>query len=385
MKLLIDGVFFQLAQSGIARVWRSILPILVAKPGLDVFVLDRGGMPPIEGAMRIPFPTYKDFYNADDSALIQRVCDAWGIDAFTSTYYTTPLTTPMFLIVYDLIPEVYGFDLTHRHWQEKSLAIAYARRHICISQCTRDDLLRHYPGFDRTMVAHLGCDRTVFRQVDGEDVTAFRRSVGFDRRPYVVTVGSREQHLGYKNGRLLFDAITELGFDDFDILCIGGEPGIGAEVLAAIPPKVKVERLSLSDTELAAAYSGAAGLIYPSLYEGFGLPVLEAMSCGCPVVTTSRGSLSEVAGDACLAIDGSSRMELVAALKLLGTASKRQDLRRAGLERSMAFDWSVIASATIEATTEMAQLKNNADYRRFASKWCSLRQMQSAVDVDLWR
>lgn len=335
--------------------------------------------------MRIPFPTYKDFYNADDSALIQRVCDAWGIDVFTSTYYTTPLTTPMFLVVYDMIPEVYGFDLTHRHWQEKSLAISYARRHICISQCTSDDLRRHYPGFDRTMVAHPGCDRTVFRPVNGVDVMAFRQLVGFDRRPYVVTVGSREQHLGYKNGRLLFDAIIELGFDDFDILCIGGESSISAELLAAMSSKVKVERLSLSDTELAAAYSGAVGLVYPSLYEGFGLPVLEAMSCGCPVVTTSRGSLSEVAGDACLAIDGSSRIELVAALKLLGTESKRQDLRRAGLERSMGFDWSVMASAIIQATTEMAQLKNDADYCRFALKWCSLRQMQSAVDVDLWR
>ena len=298
MRLLIDGVFFQLAESGIGRVWRSILPILAAKPDLEVFVLDRGGVPAIEGAMRIPFPTYKDFYTADDSMLIQRVCDAWGIDAFTSTYYTTPLTTPMFLVVYDMIPEVYGFDLTHRHWQEKSLAVSYARRHICISQCTSDDLRRHHPGFDRTTVAHLGCDRTVFRPVEEKDVMAFRRSVGFDRRPYIVTVGSREQHLGYKNGSLLFDAISEFGFYDFDILCIGGEPTISAEVLAAIPSKVKAERLSLSDSELAAAYSGAAGLIYPSLYEGFRLPVLEAMAAGTPVVASNgAGRRSEAARD----------------------------------------------------------------------------------------
>jgi glycosyltransferase involved in cell wall biosynthesis len=264
MKVLVDGVFFQLADSGIARIWRSILPKLV-ESDLEVFVLDRGGMPTIEGIVRIPFPTYKDLYTADDSALIQRVCDAYDIDVFTSTYYTTPLNTPMFLVVYDMIPEVYGFDLTHRHWQEKSTAISYARRHICISQCTRDDLLRHYPTLDRTTVAHLGCDRAVFRPVDDDDVTAFRRSIGFDRRPYVVTVGSREQHLGYKNGRLLFNTVADLGFDEFDILCIGGEPDISPEILAALPSKVKVERISLSDTELAAAYSGAAGLIYPSL------------------------------------------------------------------------------------------------------------------------
>lgn len=382
-RLLVDGVFFQLTQSGIGRVWTSIMPALVEDPAVDLIVLDRGGLPDISGLRRIPFPTYTmEHYNADDSALIQQVCDYYNVDVFTSTYYTTPLTTPMFLLIYDMIPELLGFDLGQRGWKEKAIAISYARRHISISQSTHEDLLRFYPDLCHATFVHLAHDREIFKPRDGKEVSDFRRSLGFDRRPYVVTVGEREQAGGYKNGRLLFEAIAASRRDDVDILCIGGEPTLGKNLTENLPARVRVKRIAATDEELALAYSGAMALIYPSLYEGFGLPVLEAMACGCPVVTTENGSLKEVAGDAALFIDGKSPLELSTALSVLRSPAERSRLRESGLKQAQKFDWSAMTSAVQGAVSALAKTALDPDYKRFAETWRTLRRMQSEVDVD---
>lgn len=383
MKLLIDGVFFQLASSGIARVWQSILPIMIADTRIEVLILDRGGIPDIPGLKRIPFPAYKDHYTADDSILIQKVCDFYKVDVFTSTYYTTPLTTPMFLMVYDMIPELFDFDLSHRHWQEKAVALSYARSTISISESTRKDLIRLYPHTTaEASVALLGYDSAVFRPVGEAAVTAFRKSIGFTR-PYIVLVGSREQHLGYKNTRLFFEAVAATKRSDFDILCVGGEPEINLAGVA-LPPGVEIKRIVATNEELAAAYSGALALVYPSLYEGFGLPVLEAMACGCPVITTNRGSLSEVAGDACMTVEGSSVPEMVVALGSVQIEANRQVLKQKGLDRASTFSWNDMVQAAYQATEALAAIGQTPEYAAFAERWCELRTMQAEVDVARW-
>ncbi len=384
MKLLIDGVFFQLANSGIARIWQSILPVLIADTRMEVLILDRGGIPDIPGLKRIPFPAYKDQYTADDSILVQKICDFYKIDIFTSTYYTTPLTTPMFLLVYDMIPELLGFDLSHRHWQEKALAISYARSTISISESTRNDLVGLYPHTAAdASVALLGYDTAVFYPRNESEIDALRASVGFER-PYVVLVGSREQHQGYKNTRLFFEAVAATGRSDFDILCIGGEPEINPESLALLPTGIRIERVVTNNDELAAAYSGATALVYPSLYEGFGLPVLEAMACGCPVITTNHGSLGEVAGDACLTVDSASVPEMVIALGSVQLEPNRASLKQKGLDRAAKFSWDDMVQAVYQAAENLSKIGQTPDYAAFAKRWSELRIMQAEVDVDRW-
>src|SRR5690242_7858171 len=101
MKVLVDGVFFQLANSGIARIWATILPKLAQTPGIEIVMLDRGGSPEIPKITKLDFPSYRGANSAADSFLIEKVAQHFEADVFVSTYYTSPISTPSVLMVYD--------------------------------------------------------------------------------------------------------------------------------------------------------------------------------------------------------------------------------------------------------------------------------------------
>ncbi len=222
----------------------------------------------------------------------------------------------------------------------------------------------------------------MFRQVDPREIAAFRSRINFVR-PYFLLVGSREQHKGYKNTRLFFDALAMLGRNDFDILCIGGEEEISTEVHDLIPDGVRMVRCVADDSELALAYSGATALVYPSLYEGFGLPVVEAMACGCPVITTTNGSLKEIVDDACaMLVDADSLPKLILALQEVRNESKRRKLVEAGLQRAEKFGWDGIVHELESALLAVSADHKAGAFDEFFGKWRILREIQSSVDIE---
>src|SRR5205807_1543464 len=104
----------------------------------------------------------------------------------------------------------------------------------------------------------------------------------------------------------------------------------------------------VEDNRLSALYRAADGFVYPSLYEGFGLPPLEAMACGCPVLCSNRGSLAEVAGNAALMVDPENVADLKTQLTRLATdSSLRKQLRAEGLQQAKRFHWQGTAAATL--------------------------------------
>ena len=383
MKLLVDGVFFQINNTGIARVWRSLLPYVAATPGFELLMLDRGNAPDIEGIRRIPFPSRKlAEQSADDSLLIQRVCDCLGVDVFTSTYYTTPIDTPMLLMVYDMIPELFEFDLSQKAWMDKELAISFARRHLCISHNTRADLLSLYPEIppEQVSAAWCGVDEAVFKAQDPAAVQRFRDRFGL-RRPYFLFVGSRVQHNGYKNSKLFFDALKGIPSADFDVFCVGGEEHIEEDVLRQLPRGVRCQRANLTDAELALAYGGARALVYPSLYEGFGMPVIEAMACGCPVITTQHGSLREAAGQAACLISGYSVDEMRAAMHRMADEQYCSELRQLGLAHVQSFRWRTMAELFCSELHGLHAEARRGDYRQFFSEWRKLREIHASIET----
>ena len=384
MKVLVDGIVFQVARSGIARVWTSVLQLLVKYPRVQITMLDRGGCPHIPGVCRIAFPSYTGANTPADSLMIERIATDVGADVFASSYYTSPLTIPTVLLIHDMIPELFGFDLSERGWQEKEIAISFARHYVCVSANTKADLLKFYPEIsdDRVIVAHCGVDRSVFNPAASQGLEELCRKHDL-HRPYYLLVGSRGQDKGYKNASILFKALRVLRDFPFDIVCFGGKAEIQKEYLAGLPANVTVRRLEFDDKELACAYSGAQALVFPSLYEGFGLPVVEAMACGCPVITTRHGSLGEVSANAAEFVSGHNTEEMVNALKQVREPARRAELIELGFARSATFSWDTLAER-LEISLRIAAAERFVPQaKKFFEDWKRLRVIQAAVDTSL--
>lgn len=185
-------------------------------------------------------------------------------------------------------------------------------------------------------------------------VSGMPQALGFANRPYILFVSTLEPR---KNVVRLIQAFDQLKTDrriDHQLVLVGQkgwqfEPIF--EAIAASPWRHHIRHLDyLSDAEVAYCYQNADVFAYPSLYEGFGLPVLEAMTLGCPVVTANTSSLPEVAGDAALLVDPTSVEDLAEALgRVIGDRALRQAMIAQGHQQAAQFSWTRTAKLTLAA------------------------------------
>lgn len=360
MKILIDGVFFQHANTGIARVWKSLLEAWV-KDGFSEYllVLDRAGTAPmIPGVHYRQIPLYNYGNIEHDREFLQQICDEELADLFVSTYYTAPLSTPSVLLVHDMIPEAMGADLTYADWREKHHCIAAASAYITVSQNTAKDLLKFFPHIppELVTVAYNGI-RPEFSPASVTQIAQFKATYGITK-PYFLISGLNTT---YKNNQLFFQAFAQLSTrTGFEVICTGSQSLFKPEWRTYTSGST-VQILQLTDAELIAAYSGAIALVYPSKYEGFGLPILEAMACGCPVITCPNASIPEVAGDAALYVQDDDITGMANALCDVQKLGVRQELIARGLPRSQSFSWVTMAetvrSVFVETTLQSFNLR----------------------------
>lgn len=377
-QIVVDGVFFQFGNSGIAQVWRSLLQEWsTTEFGKHIIVLDRDGTAPrIDGLRYRPIPAYDYKHTATDSQMLQDICDEKGADLFISSYYTTPLSTPSVFMAYDMIPEVIGSDLSRPGWKEKHYGIMHASSYITISESTARDLLKFFPGIspEHVTVAHCGI-KPVFQPAAPEELHYFKQKYGITK-PYFLTVGDRTGVNGYKNGIFFFRALSELvDKSDVSVLCVGGRPELEPE-LADLANDISVIMARLNDDELKSAYSGAIALVYPSLYEGFGLPVGEAMACGCPVITGRHSSIPEVGGDAALYVDTSNLYELIDALYKVQNSEVRQQLIEKGFTQSKNFSWKCMADIVSDVLLNTATRLKQETSSPHSLIWKEFRDLQ---------
>jgi glycosyltransferase involved in cell wall biosynthesis len=286
-------------------------------------------------------------------------------DVFLSTNsYLTPwfLRVPSAIVVYDLIAFVPGARAQRRAQRIERATLRPAIRRaagiVCISEATRRDLIARFPrAASKSTVVALAADRRFGEARSAQELASLRSRHQLPES-FVLSVGTLEPR---KNLERLIAAHTSLppALRSRHPLVIVGPRGWEIErLLARLASETPEVRLLgfVGDEELAALYSLATVFCYPSLYEGFGLPVLEAMQSGAPTITSSVSSLPEVGGDAVRYVDAHSVDDIAGGLReLLESPQRREELSQRGRERAAGYSWERAAGETLSVLERISR------------------------------
>lgn len=338
--IYLDNVIFDAQKSGgISVVWYELVSRLMKENGLKIKFKDNHTQSnifrsrlkidedeyAIERDRLYPLSIFYPVYVKEDVPFI-----------FHSSYYrycsnnnAVNITT-----VHDFTYEYYMKGLSRwKHCWQKYKAIRHSDYIICISESTKKDLMRFLPDIDEKKI------RVVYNGVSEDyyvtDGDYHKLNLPFAPKSYVVFVGSR---VSYKNFELSVRGVSESHYN----LLIVGSPLSDSEqrVVNHYLPKSRFHCSGfMSNESLNIVYNNAAALVYPSSYEGFGIPVLEAQRAGCPVIAYNGSSIPEVIGNTPLLMNELSEEGLLEKMELLSDNHLIEDVITKGLENSKRFSW----------------------------------------------
>ncbi|WP_426592756.1 glycosyltransferase family 4 protein [Cellulomonas sp. McL0617] len=367
MRLLVDATAIPADRGGVGRYVDELLPAL-ARQGVDLVVVCQARdaatvVRLVPSAEVVAAPARIERRAARlvwEQTHLMRLARSSRADVLLSPHYTVPRGRGVPVVV--TLHDATFFSLPHLHsglkWRFFRRAIRRAVRRaaavVVPSQATGAEVRRYVGGDPRRFhVAYHGVDTSVFHPSAPADVARVRAGLGLGDTPYVAFLGTLEPR---KNVPALVrgwvGSVRQLGARAPALVLAGGR-GWDEDVdpaVAAVPDGLRVFRPGYLPLEDLAPYlSGAAVVAYPSLGEGFGLPVLEAMACGAAVLTTRELSLPEVGGDA-VAYCGTDEAGIAAALTdLLADPSRRARLGEAAVARAAGFTWDAAARVHVEA------------------------------------
>ena len=281
-----------------------------------------------------------------------------GLDLLHSMGFAMPRLAPCPVVVtlYDLsfVHTPDAFPAMQRRYLHAATATScrHAQRLIAISESGRQDVHRVYGvPLERIDVVVPGVGEA-YRPLPPDEVAAFRRCHDLPER-FLLHVGTLQPR---KNVPLLLDALARLGRDDAPLVLVGGKGWFYDTIFARVTALGLGQRVRFAgyvdDDALPLWYNAAAALVFPSLYEGFGLPIVEALACATPVVAARTSSLPEAGGDAALYFDPTDADDLAARLAdVLDRPELAARLRAAGPEQARRFSWARAGQETAAVYT----------------------------------
>jgi glycosyltransferase involved in cell wall biosynthesis len=343
--------------AGRGRVVRELLPALDALDTPHRFELfcrrpwEEADLGPRFRWVKVPLPD--PLWHAATAVRASRSCDVF----FSTNSYLTAwgLWIPSAVLVHDLIAFLPGARAQSRaariEHATAGLAVRRAARLVCYSHSTERDLLRFFPrAAGKTAVVPLAANRRFHDPPGASELTPVTRRYGVEPGGYVLASGTLEPR---KNLVRLIRAHARLPDElrSANPLLIVGPRGWEETELMRVAARAPEVRLAgfVPDGDLADLYAGCSVFCYPSLYEGFGLPVLEAMAAGAPVVTSRVSSLPEVGGDAVVYVSPEDEGSIEAALEsLLRSPDERAELSARGRARAADYSWERTARQVCE-------------------------------------
>jgi glycosyltransferase involved in cell wall biosynthesis len=358
VKILYDGgIYAHQTTGGINRYFANIIDRLPPDDRPTLVVPHRTNKLHYPTHSNLQLREFRDFRPSRISSYVRTHYFRWiehrqPFDIFHPTYYD--LTTqedfsqvrhPLVITVYDMIHELFAktIDPDGHTIQAKQAAIQAADAILCISESTKSDLIRYFPSVEsKTIVTYLASEFSIDWSYGTEAVPT---------QPYFVYVGSRNKE--YKNFATLLIAFSKaISINPNILLCVVGVSFNDEEQrqIAELQITEQVKNYGYaSDTHLAKLYRCSIAFVYPSLYEGFGIPPLEAMACGTVVVAANSSSIPEVVGDAGILFEPKAANDLAdILLDLLDSPSKRDRLIAQGYEQNKQFSWDKTASQTVD-------------------------------------
>jgi glycosyltransferase involved in cell wall biosynthesis len=339
-------------QSGVGSYIAGLLPALVrAGCELVVYADPRNPVSGLEKLSLQTIPVSSGKYSPFATREFRSREELDKLDVFHCPFYPAPLMRcPVVVTIHDLIPFLFPIYFWPKQKMVQAgyrLATKRAAHLIADSHCTASDLQKilGVPP-DRISTVHLAADRNIFHPNGAENEEMLLRERYRIRKPFVLVASARNwrtKNLG--SALLALQIVRKKAGITFQTVMYGSTPSEKFKIDASL----KAHRVGYVDSEdLATLFRHAHAFVMPSLYEGFGLPLVEAMSCGCPVITSDRGSLPEIAGDGAQCLDPFAIKGMGSALcALLRSPEELQQKRSDALRRAADFSWDKAAQETI--------------------------------------
>lgn len=366
MEVIVDGIIYQLqSQGGISRLYSEILPRMCEiDDSLNIKLMTSGRVEQL-----LPFHPHIKHYHIPQverylrpgriwnpiipavRRLVHKLCIGNGEgQIWHSTYYTMPehwngLHVVTFHdMIYERFPNWFNGQSSDQFREQKKHCFHEADAVICVSETTRQDL-QHFYGFESKSIYVIPHGyNNVFRQME-QSMGELEMQSG---KPFLLYIGTRTH---YKNFDIIIQAYSIWSRKkDIDLILVGRP--------LSTDEKCKLVELGIQDSlhlltnvddeELCRFYNKAVAFVYPSLYEGFGISLLEAMACGCPIIASRIPSTIEVAGECPIYFDHHAINDLVAAFDVALQEGRNSKRTKEGLKRVKSYSWNKTAAKTLE-------------------------------------